>query len=190
MAVTFANLYTQALGQLPGCPKALVMNRLYMGAQHFFRRSECWTYDQTQNVVADQTNYTLGFPGALTKLVLRRIKTVWYGTNSDRKQDSQIVDVDEYSLTDPATLVFLDAYGEAVTNGLTTRIVLVPTVADHEITTEMMDLWAEKGFLSWALMNLLNQKNKPCKRAVTDGKASANRQRKSGVARVVPRYFA
>lgn len=202
MALTFAKLYTRMISHVGSFPKGEALQRLYLGAQMFFQRSEIWFYDETQNIVADQTDYTLGVPAATASAQIQRIRTVWYGEDSDDKVDTQIVDNDKYDFEYPNQLVFRDAYTEALTDGLTTRVVLVPTVADHEVTDEMMDRWGMRGIRAWAIWSIVSEDNEPWsnerkardfqdmyRNAVAEASLNRFKQNKSGEMRVIPRPF-
>lgn len=161
MSIKFEDLYPKMIPHLRSCPKRVVLPQLYLGAQLFCERSEVWRYDETTDIVAAQTAYTLGLPTGVTSIdtvKIKRLQTVWYGTDSGDKEEGQIVDTDKYAFTYPDQLVFNDAYPDALTDGLTTQIVLVPTLKDHELTDEMMDRWAARGFMAWALWDLLSMK--------------------------------
>lgn len=200
-SLTFSDLWNNMFPHVGAIGQYAGMQRLYQGAKMFFDESEVWTYDQTQNVVASQLTYTLGKPSGID-CDIKRIGVVWYGEDSADKLASDVVANDNYEFTYPATLTFYDAYTAALTNGLTTRIILTPTIADHEVSDQMMDLFGLKGIMAWALWNIHSEKDKPWSdpnealrwertysRAVANAKVWAMQRGKAGDVRVTPRWF-
>lgn len=204
-AISFTDLYNEILPDIGSYPEPLALRRLYRGAHVFCRRAECWRHAQTQAIVADQEDYTLSLPTNGQSAKLKRIYGVWYGENSADKIGDYLVNTDMYFLTYPLTLKFYAAYPDAVADGLTTEIVLLPDLdelATRGPSDQVMDMWGLRGFAAWAVWDICRQKNRPWSdpdvaeenrlqflRAISEARTENLKQFKMGDTRVVPRPF-
>lgn len=201
MALSWTDIYNEIMADIGAYPKSLALRKLYAGARAFCERTEVWQLAQTQNVVASQKAYTMTVT-ANTNAIIKRIIGAWYGEYSSEEDAGDVIDVDEYYFTYPATLTFYDAYTSALINGLTTRVALVPSLDTHVLTSEMMDHWGIRAFAQWAVMKIKGETETPWEdkdgaagarleylRAVNDAIAEKVRRRKNGDQRVIPRYF-
>ena len=201
MALTWTDLYNEILPIVGAFPKNIALRRLYHGAREFCERSEVWQYSQTRNVVAAQAAYSLSIPS--TGAIIKRLVDAWYGEKASNEQAADLIGSEDYYFTYPATFTLYNAYTSALTNGLTTRVALVPSLDDHVLTSEMMDHWGIRAFCSWTVASICSQKDKPWtdsdqaalargeySRALAEAISEKNRKRKPGDLRVIPRFFA
>lgn len=204
--LTFTDLYNELLPHIGNFPKNVALRRLYQGARNFCQDSEAWLFVETQDVVADQNDYTLALPAGIStgEARIKRLKRAWYGEDSAERRAENTIQNDRYDFEYPTTMAIGEGleYKAALTAGLTTQIVLVPTLDDHLITAEMIDLWGVRAFMAWAAWNILSKDDEDWTdlraaaqfrgeydRAVTAGKGEVLKERKGGDLRVIPRPF-
>ena len=204
MALTFDNLKVHLIPRVKSCPAQIINQRLYWAAREFLSRTEVWRHVQTQSVVAAQESYTLSLPAGSSNAEIKRLSGAWYGTDSADMADSDAIDVDNYKFVVENTMTFYTAYTSALTNGLTTEVVLIPDLFNaSEIPARYMDEWGIRGFMTLAIADLKTDKDQPwydiegARKYMGDALKSmgeAKRQnivkRKAGDLRVVPRWFA
>lgn len=201
MTLTWSDLYNDCISEVGGLDKRVVLRKLYWAAQEFCRRSEIWRHVQTQSVTASAKTYTLSTPSGVAAATVKRIAGAWYGSESNRRQDGDMIDPSEYEFTYPLTLTLYDAYTGALTNGLTTECVFVPSMDEHVVSQQIMDQWGVAAFIpgaigeilamaeeQWTDLSRAQQHRFAFRKAINNAISEVLRRNKGGDIRVVPRW--
>lgn len=134
---TITELYSRITPELPGCPLPLVKLTLQDVMRDFCIKTELWRETITQDLVDEQTAYTLA-PTA-TEADIRRIVEV---TIEDHEYP---LDTALYEFDGDETLTLDDDIEPTAdyTSGLVTKVVLVPQINSEEWDSALMNRWSE-----------------------------------------------
>lgn len=174
-AVTkLADLKAWMAQRLPVCPDPVMDQALRDAWREFARRSEWWRPAVDISIVADDTTYPFTPPFAAH---VRQIAGVWSRSEDDvtYNRDGSLLDDDSYAfthndLTGQVTLLLAWTPGEAVTNGLRVRPVLVPKLATQTPPpVYVLERWGD-ALAACAVWQLAQQPGK----AWSDGSAGSD----------------
>ena len=155
---------------LPDCDDNLILNMLQIMGREFHLRTHAYEEIVTQNLVADQKQYTIAITGGYEIVQVRRVETFTDESIAAGVSDGVIRTPDSYDLLLPDTIEFFPTAlsTAAVTNGMRTRTVLAPTEDINPIDNDFLNRW--QGVIkAGAYMELFSMPN----RAWSSDKASA-----------------
>ena len=130
-------LYGRIMPELPGISRLELAQCVLDVVRDFCTVTECWLVDLTQNLVADQAEYTLA--PTQTEADISRIESVVIG------DDTYALDVDLYEFDGVNKLTLDDSVTPvaADTDGLVTSVILVPKLNATAWDTGLMNRWAD-----------------------------------------------
>ena len=115
----YLDFYDFMLLELPGCPKAILLQHLKEAFRQFSGAAENWIEKcEDIDVVADQQDYTI--PITPTETIVKRIREVKY--------NGAVVPTNQYDLVNNITFRWRTDYipTEAVTDGLDIEVAMIP----------------------------------------------------------------
>jgi len=154
MGTALSNLYEFTMGELPDCPKPLLMRNIVLAVREWCMRSQAWEIDLDDiDIIADQDTYQLDSPVEDTEVIAcvnRPSDDV--GVKWDGRLLSPGV---EYTIEVTKNMLTLDETPSAAsTGGLTVRVAIAPILSATEdmevpdrLFSDNQDIWA-KGAMS------------------------------------------